>query len=80
MTTPAVNFQLRGQLAEELSRFIADNNYTQVHAAEILGVTQPRVSNLIRKKLELFTIDMLVSMLARVGYQIEINMRHMVAE
>ena len=42
-------------------------NLTQVQAAKLLGVTQPRISDLRRGKLQLFTIDVLVNMLTILG-------------
>jgi predicted XRE-type DNA-binding protein len=36
-------------------------------AAELLGVTQPRVSDLMRGRIDLFSIDTLIDMLARLG-------------
>ena len=42
---------------------------TQAVAAEVLRVTRPRVSDVVNHKVEKFTIDALVSMLARIGKQ-----------
>ena len=43
----------------------------RIQAAKILGVTQPRVSELMRGKIDLFGIDSLVTMLAAAGLQVE---------
>ena len=45
-----------------------------VKVAEIMGVTQPRISDLVCGKIDLFTIDMLVNMLARLGIKLEITL------
>jgi len=46
---------------------------TQTEAANRLGVTQPRVSDLMRGKLDLFNLDTLVNMLAFAGLRIELR-------
>jgi predicted XRE-type DNA-binding protein len=55
---------------DEISVWIIQKDLKQAKAAEILGVTRPRVSDLINKKAIKFTIDALVDMLARTGKQI----------
>lgn len=69
----AANLQLRSRLAIELRRYIEAEGITQAEAAERFGVSQPRVSDLVRGKLDRFTIDALVTMLARVGRQVEVS-------
>ena len=54
---------------------IKAEGWTQKKAAEILGVTQPRVSDLMRGKISLFSIDALVGMLTRAGIRIEVTYR-----
>lgn len=61
----AENLLLRADLMIEVAKRI--DGMTQVKAAELLGVSQPRVSGLRRGKISLFTIDALVNMLARAG-------------
>ena len=51
---------------------VENNGWTQKEAAKQLGVTQPRVSVLLRGKIELFSLDMLVNMLAVMGNDVEI--------
>lgn len=69
----AAHLQLRSRLAIELDRYIEAEGITQAVAAERFGVTQPRVSDLVRGKLDRFTIDALVTMLARVGRRVEVS-------
>ena len=45
----------------------------RVKAAEVFGVHQPRISDLMRGKINKFTIDMLVNMLARIGKPVKLN-------
>lgn len=48
-----------------IEKYIEDNNLTQAAAAKLMGVYQPRVSDLLQGKIDKFTIDMLVNMLAK---------------
>lgn len=58
---------MRVELAAEIGRFIARRGFTQVEAARFFGVTQPKISNIIRGRLDDFTIDYLVRMASRAG-------------
>lgn len=51
----------------EFDRHIRRRGLTQAAAAKRFGVSQPRISDLTREKIEVFSIDMLVNMLACVG-------------
>ncbi len=68
----AANLKLRADLMIELGRRIDARGLTQKQAAKLLGVSQPRVSDLVRGKINLFSIDMLISMLSRVGVQVRL--------
>jgi predicted XRE-type DNA-binding protein len=48
-------------------KVIACRKLTQVQAASLFGVTQPRISNLVRGRIDLFSIDVLVDILATAG-------------
>jgi predicted XRE-type DNA-binding protein len=48
---------------------------SQTEAAKVFGVTQPRVSDLMRGKIELFGIDMLVNMLAAAGLRVKLQVK-----
>ena len=62
----AESLRLRAELMVEVRRLIRSRKLTQRAAANLLGVfTQPRISDLIRGKIDLFSIDTLVNMLAR---------------
>ena|SRR5260221_9487896 len=69
----AENLRLRSQLMIELDRLIKSRKLTQRAAAKLFGVSQPRVSDLARGKIELFSIDTLIGMLARAGMRIELR-------
>lgn len=62
---------LKAKLAIALVEMIRNRDWTQAAAAGQLQVTQPRMSNLVRGKLEKFSIDALLRMLVRAGYKLE---------
>lgn len=62
---------LKAKLAIALVELIRAREWTQAVAAEKLKITQPRMSNLFRGRLEKFSIDALLQMLVRVGYKLE---------
>lgn len=61
----AAHLLIRSDLMGQLRALIAARGLTQNAAAKALGVTQPRVSDLVRGRIELFSIDTLVEMLTR---------------
>lgn len=67
----AENMKLRSVLMTALKNHIARN----VQAAKLLGVTQPRVSDLMRGKINLFGLDALVNMATAAGLHIEMQVR-----
>lgn len=72
---PAVaqNLKIRSELMISLRKYREDKGLDQKKAAEIFGVHQPRISDLIRGEIDKFTIDMLVNMLARVGIIVKLE-------
>jgi predicted XRE-type DNA-binding protein len=48
---------------------------TQTQAAKILGVTQPRISDLMRGRIELFSLESLVDMITSAGLKVEFRLR-----
>lgn len=64
---------IKEQLMTEISAWIDDQKLKQADAAQILGVTRPRVSDVIHKKSIKFTIDALVDMLTRTGKQVMLS-------
>jgi predicted XRE-type DNA-binding protein len=69
----AENLRVRSDLMSALRRAIED--MTQVDAAALLGVSQPRISELRRGQIDKFTIDTLVNMLARAGLQTRVSLK-----
>lgn len=66
----AQNLKIRATLMRALDHYINENKLTQEQAAKIFGVSQPRISDLVRGKIDKFTIDILVNMLIKAGITI----------
>jgi predicted XRE-type DNA-binding protein len=69
------SMKLRAELARKVIGRLRARKLTQTQAAEILGVTQPRVSNLVRGRLGLFSLDALVDMADRMGLRTRMVVR-----
>jgi predicted XRE-type DNA-binding protein len=71
----AENMKLRSLLMRALKDHIDRHRISQAKAAKLMGVTQPRVSDLMRGKISLFGLDALVNMAAAAGLHIEMRVR-----
>ncbi len=71
----AENMKLRSALMIVIKEYIKAKGWTQAEAAERLGVTQPRVSDLMRGKIDLFGLDTLVNMATAVGLKVQVRVR-----
>ena len=69
----AENMKVRSTLMMALKSHIAKANLSQSEAAKLLGVTQPRISDLMRGKINLFAIDALVNMAAAAQLHVEVR-------
>lgn len=69
----AENMKLRSTLMTALRHHIVHTKMSQAEAAKIFGVTQPRVSDLMRGKINVFGLDALVNMAAAAGLHIEMR-------
>ncbi len=69
----AQNLKIRTELMISLRRYIEDEGLEQKKAAALFGVHQPRISDLMCGKIDKFTIDMLVNMLARIGKTVKLK-------
>lgn len=63
---------MRAELMASLRTIIEKKRWTQVEAAQHLGISQSRVSDLVRGKWEKFSLDMLVNLVARSGRKIKL--------
>lgn len=68
----AENLKIRADLMIELSKLIEAQGLTQAAAAELLGVTQPRISDLMRGKIDRFSVDSLIEMLGHAGASVSV--------
>jgi len=69
----AANMKLRSVLMTALKDHITRSGMSQAEAAQLFGVTQPRVSDLMRGKINLFALDALVNMVTAAGLRIEMH-------
>jgi len=69
----AAILQMRADLIADLRKFIKAKRLTQAKAAEILGVSQSRVSDLIRGKWEKFSLEMLITLATKAGMRITLK-------
>jgi predicted XRE-type DNA-binding protein len=69
----AENMKLRSSLMMALKAHLTQTGLSQLQAAKLFGVTQPRISDLMRGKINLFGLDALVNMAAAAGLHIEMR-------
>ncbi len=69
----AENMKLRSSLMIALKSHLNRSGLTQAQAAKLFGVTPPRVSDLMRGKINLFGLDSLVNMAVAAGLHIELR-------
>ncbi len=69
----AANMKLRSELMIALKDHVTRSGMSQAQAALLFGVTQPRVSDLMRGKINLFALDALVNMATSAGLRIEMH-------
>ena len=71
----AANMRVRAELMIEVQRYVKQSRLTQTEAAKRLSVTQPRLNDLVRGKIDKFSLDALVNMLGRVGRQVTVKVK-----
>jgi len=65
---------MRADLMAQLRLVVEKRNWTQVEAAKVLGISQSRVSDLMRGKWDKFSLDMLVTLATRAGLHCELKL------
>jgi predicted XRE-type DNA-binding protein len=70
----AAILQMRAKLMNDLQSYIASSGLTQTEMAAHLGIAQSRVSDLARGKWDKFSLEMLISLEARVGRQVTLEL------
>lgn len=71
----AENLRARSTLMITVERLITSRGWTQAEAAKAMGVTQPRISDLVRGKIEKFSVDGLIEMLGRADVEVSFKTR-----
>lgn len=70
----AVVLQMRAMLMSDLRDYIETEGLTQAEAAEQLGIAQSRVSDLVRGKWDKFSLEMLITLEARIGRTVNMEL------
>lgn len=68
----AEHLKIRSDLMIRLTKLIETRRLTQARAARLFGVTQPRISDLVRGKIDRFSVDSLIKMLGNAGARITV--------
>lgn len=71
--TEAEHLMIRSRLMIEVEKFVERSNLSQREAAKMLGITQPRLNDLLQGKIQKFSIDALVKMLSKVGVHVDVH-------
>jgi predicted XRE-type DNA-binding protein len=72
-TEEALNLKIRTDLMLDLRSTIQTRGWTQKQAAEFLGETQPRISNLMNGEISRFTVDKLINLLGKAGMEVKVE-------
>ena len=71
----AQNLLLRSDLMTRIERYVKGSGLKQKNAAARLGVTQPRLNDLLKGKIDKFSLDALVNMLGHAGMRVEVSVK-----
>jgi predicted XRE-type DNA-binding protein len=71
----AQNLIMRAELMIKIEQFVRKSGMTQKEAARLIGITQPRLNLLLKRKIDLFSLDALVNMVARAGMQVKLTVK-----
>ncbi len=70
----AANLRVRAELMHTLTGLVKRAGWTQTEAAERCGVTQPRMSDLVRGRVSQFSLDALVNMATKLGKRVRVDL------
>jgi predicted XRE-type DNA-binding protein len=70
----AENLKIRSSLMIAIEKIMKSRGLKQAEAAKLFGVTQPRISDIKRGKIDVFTIDSLVNMLTHAGIRVDFTL------
>jgi len=69
----AANMRARAELMRQIAAIIKENRWKQSEAAERCGVTQPRISDLLRGRVSCFSLDALVNIATALGKRVHVD-------
>ena len=70
----AKKLAIKTQLMDSLAQWMAQEKLTQAKAASVLGVSRPRVTDVVRHQNSKFTVDALIDMVVRTGQPLRISL------
>jgi predicted XRE-type DNA-binding protein len=68
----AENLHIRGLLAIEIGRVIKENGWTQRQAAKEMGIGQPRIAEVMKMRLDHYSVDLLIKYLDKLGRRVSL--------
>lgn len=71
----AANLRVRAELMRQISAIVQSNGWTQAEAATHCGITQPRMSDLLRGRLSRFSLDALVNIATALGWRVHLELK-----
>ena len=71
----AQNLLLRADLMIAIQRYLRKSGLSQTEAAKKLGITQPRLSDLTRHRIDRFSLDALVNLAAKAGLDVRLTVK-----
>ncbi len=71
----AENLRLRAELMMRIEEFYRRSGMTQIDAAKLLGLTQPRLNALLKGKIEIFSLDALVLIASKAGMSVQLQVK-----
>ena len=71
----AASMKARSELMIALQEHLKKSGMTQTQAAAMLGVTQPRISDLLRGRINLFSVESLIDMISAAGLQVKLSFK-----
>lgn len=70
----AANLRARAELMQQIAEIVKERGWTQVEAASRCGVTQPRMSDLLRGRVSRFSLDALVNIATAIGRRVHVEL------
>ena len=70
----AANLRARAELMRKIAAIVKDSGWTQSEAAKHCGVTQPRINDLLRRRVSRFSLDALVNIATAIGHKVHVEL------